>query len=307
MYSNEKIKDMIGRSISSYYCSLGYVRYTFTYDDIAAYLSNPDAIQTQAMLEDFVDVERCVKYVIEHAYDAMNSEFVGNLARFINRDQHCFLRDREININGAIFQPTISSVQELDNDMEAMMASHDPITIASEMFAYFMKRDVYTGNTVMLSLMIANKVLLHNEIGILYIPIEDRANFSNIRLEYCRGVQEMYYPLIESLNRYVYRIQPDDAKFDSSFPLVTANAFIINGRGKVAYIGDRIKIIPFDAVVDIEEISVSNNGVLVTVSGSNRKLTLADIYDFEVILSRSPYSKPDSMLGDLLNASNGMN
>ena len=219
MYNENQIREIVRRSIITYCSIAGFLRYSVSMDDVDKYMNiGPDDKVVASnkrdfeRLCDFNYVDECVRYMVSTVDDELNTEYLMKMAKQFAREQDDgIFRDHEIHTkDGVIFDARVKSAQEVDNTLFKIMACGSVSIVAVEAFKYLYKTDLFTGNTIILSLLVADKILLSGGKGILYVPIEDSSDFTTLKHNYHYNKPNGERRLTEKLHTYICPIEAID-------------------------------------------------------------------------------------------------
>ena len=315
MYRIDQIMDMIRKTIETYHSISCYAGYFVSLGNIAEYMKMgaTRALGTGVpMYIKFAEIEHAITYIINHMYDKFDEDFIVQMAKDISIGSHAgILRDREIKMDDdTVLPPTVHYNGTIAHAIdEFVSSSHDPIDIAIQLFMYFESKNMFTGDNMLLSLMVANKVLLHSDTGILYVPMVQNSQVRDLIARFKNQDKGARAYLFEYLKQFIYNVNDsteDTIVGSKDNSNVSLHVRLINKVGKKVGIGATIKVytnggwINSGGIVKITGFKISADEKIVIFDGDINQ-PISGIIDFEVVRGNSHNSHNEN-LNTLLGA-----
>lgn len=123
---------------------------------------------------------------ILYSKEKITLDFIINLNAIIAKDQALKigqLRDQKVYVGGTNYIPSIPNKNEVINDINKIL-SHEPEKAALEFIAYGIRNQLFFDGNKRTSILIANKILKDNGIGLLAIKDSDMLKFNKLLQEF---------------------------------------------------------------------------------------------------------------------------
>lgn len=94
------------------------------------------------------------------------------------------IRKENVRISGSNYRPPIPNIDEIFRTLIDIDSIGDPINKALVMFCYITKLQPFVDGNKRIAQLLANKILIENNVGILSIPVDKTKIFINLLVEY---------------------------------------------------------------------------------------------------------------------------
>ncbi|MEG2521953.1 MAG: Fic family protein [Anaerovoracaceae bacterium] len=155
-------------------------------------------------IETIINLRDAWKYVINNYDNTLNLDYICKINSFVGRNQSYdwgVLRYGNVTISGTEFEPKMPVAEEVTENINKILQIVDPIDRASEYFCFATKNQLFWDGNKRTSMLIANKILIDGDIGILSLKENKLEEFNtNLKEYYDTGNKE---PLKETLKEAV--------------------------------------------------------------------------------------------------------
>ncbi|MBR3598702.1 MAG: Fic family protein [Lachnospiraceae bacterium] len=97
------------------------------------------------------------------------------------------LRDSDIEIEGTSWKPSIPYIDSVHEQIWKLNEISDPVEKAIGYFCYIMKTYPFTGGNRCVAILMANKILVSEGIGVMSIPVHLKEEFNDYLNEFYEG------------------------------------------------------------------------------------------------------------------------
>lgn len=94
------------------------------------------------------------------------------------------IRNIPVSIGGTTWQPEIPNSAKIIEDIENINKNKDKLEVALDMFCFVSRTQMFLDGNKRVSQLIANKILMENDIGILSVPINKINNFTELLVDF---------------------------------------------------------------------------------------------------------------------------
>ena len=180
-----------------------------------------DDIQTVLNLKD------AFRYLVNNIDCETNLNYICKINEFVSRNESLMwgvLRNGNIGISGTSWKPIIPKENDVETDISKLNAIENPLNRALEFFCYITKNQLFWDRNKRTALIVANKVMIENNLGIMTIDKEHALNFNESLLKYYdtnknTDLKNCLMKCIKVLDKEINKdtIQSEKSKFLSSY------------------------------------------------------------------------------------------
>lgn len=93
-------------------------------------------------------------------------------------------RNIPVTIGGTKWQPDMPNTACIIEDLRKIQENPDKEDMALEMFAYLTRKQIFIDGNKRLAQLVANRILMENDIGIMAIPVEKKSEFTEVLINF---------------------------------------------------------------------------------------------------------------------------
>lgn len=127
-----------------------------------------------------LNLKRAWQYLFETINEKVNLSYIQDFNRLVGRDlvyRSGFLRTANIKISGTTYRPNLPVDYEVRSNIEKFLNNDDKKEAALALMLYIMRSQLFFDGNKRTAMLIANKILIENGLGILAVRQENLNEF----------------------------------------------------------------------------------------------------------------------------------
>ena len=158
-----------------------------TFPDTHCIINNIKTNTTYEETSFIIGMKRGWKYILDNIGSPNDLVFIENLHEVCCKSlvlNAGSIRRDSVRISGTNYIPEVPNIDLLFSSMKEIDAISEPISKALVMFCYITRTQPFMDGNKRIAQLIANKILIENNIGILSIPVDKVSEFMKLLVKY---------------------------------------------------------------------------------------------------------------------------
>lgn len=127
-----------------------------------------------------LNLKRAWQFLFESINEEINLNSIQDFNRIIGRDliyKSGFLRTADVKISGTNYKPKLPIDYEITNNIKQILENESKKDVALDLMLYIMRSQLFFDGNKRTAMLIANKILIQNGLGILAVRQENMNDF----------------------------------------------------------------------------------------------------------------------------------
>ena len=127
-----------------------------------------------------LNLKRAWEYLFATINDNINLGYIQDIHRLVGRDlvqKSGFLRTANVRISGTEYTPQLPVDYEIKNNLNKILNNNDKKDMALDLMLYLMRNQLFFDGNKRTSMLLANKILIQNGLGIFSVKQKDMNEF----------------------------------------------------------------------------------------------------------------------------------